>query len=148
MRMPRLDKHAGFISQPDPRLNEASAAKWGASFLTDHEFRMLLTAYFVWDHQGWAVFDSDDFCGALTGASSELSSRLLVLAVLTQAAVREPKLITFRHFTANKRLRGSTCTSMPNCLLNNTMLGLRPYNCGKQVSAVEMTALLPHVQQQ
>lgn len=147
MQMPSLDKGANFTSKPDPRLNGARAADWGASFLTDHEFRMILTAYFVWDHQGWAVFDIDDFCGALTGASSELSSRLLVMAVVTHAAVREAKLITLRCSTANKCPRESTCTSMPDCLKNNTMLGPRPYACGKQASAVEMTALLPHVQQ-
>lgn len=47
----------------------------------------MLTAYFVWDHPSWGVFDTDDFCDALAGQPSELSSKLLVYAVVEWAAV-------------------------------------------------------------
>lgn len=73
--------------KPDPRLDRVKAADWNIKFLTDEELRNVLTAYFVWDHPLWGAFDTDDFCDALAGKPSELSSKLLVYAVVAWATV-------------------------------------------------------------
>ncbi|KAM0714083.1 hypothetical protein Q7P37_011047 [Cladosporium fusiforme] len=70
----------------DPRLDRVKAADWGVTYVTDGQFRKIFTAYFTWDQPLWNVFDADEFCKALEGEPSELSSRLLVLAMFAYAA--------------------------------------------------------------
>lgn len=89
--MPTLTKtQMPFTLHSDPRLDRVKPADWGITFLSDDQFKLIITAYLAWDHPFWAFFDADDFCEALVGKPSELSSRLLVLAVLAYASVSKP----------------------------------------------------------
>jgi hypothetical protein len=86
--MPTLKKERmHFTLQSDPRLDRIKPADWGIMFLSEDQFKLIVTAYLAWDHPFWAFFDADDFCEALAGKPSELSSQLLVVAVLAYASV-------------------------------------------------------------
>lgn len=78
-------KHA--IARTDSRLQNATTERWGITFISDDDFRKVMTSYIVWDHPCWGVFDVDEFCKALSGKPSELASKLLVFAVLSWALV-------------------------------------------------------------
>jgi hypothetical protein len=75
------------VAQSDSRLDKATTERWGITFMSDDDFRKVLTSYIVWDHPCWGVFDINEFCKALSGEPSELASKLLVFAVLTYALV-------------------------------------------------------------
>ena len=88
IRVPALTQNKmHFTLHSDPRLDRIKLADWDITFLSDDQFKLIITAYLAWDHPFWAFFDADDFCEALIGKPSELSSRLLVLAVLAYASV-------------------------------------------------------------
>ena len=72
----------------DPRLDNATTKRWGITFISDDTFRKVLTSYIVWDQPCWEIFDVDDFCEAVSGKTSELASKLLVMAVLAYGLVR------------------------------------------------------------
>ncbi|KAM0717551.1 hypothetical protein Q7P37_007403 [Cladosporium fusiforme] len=97
------------VSKSDPRLDRVKTAHWGINFLNDADFRKIITSYLVWDHTAWGVFNTDDFCNALAGEPSDLSSRLLVFAVLTSAArlyvYFDPKLSMVQHKAWQETLR-------------------------------------------
>lgn len=71
----------------DPRLDRVKAANWGITYVSDEDFRKIFTAYLIWDQPLWNVFDADEFCTALEGRPSELSSSLLVMVMFAYAAV-------------------------------------------------------------
>jgi hypothetical protein len=75
------------VARSDSRLDDAKTKVWGIKFISDDDFRKVLTSYIIWDHPCWGVFDVNEFCEALSGKPSELSSRLLVFAVLAHALV-------------------------------------------------------------
>jgi hypothetical protein len=75
------------VARSDSRLDDAKTEVWGIKFISDDDFRKVLTSYIIWDHPCWGVFDVNEFCEALSGKPSELSSRLLVFAVLAYALV-------------------------------------------------------------
>lgn len=86
-------EHPRPAPKSDSRLDNVKASDWGISFVSDNDFRLILTAYFAWDYPSWGVFDVDDFCDALQGKPSELSSKLLVMAVFALAAVSVARMI-------------------------------------------------------
>jgi len=75
------------VVQSDSRLEKATTEMWGIAFISDDNFRKVLTSYIVWDHPCWGVFDINEFCRALSGKPSELSSKLLIFSVLAYALV-------------------------------------------------------------
>ena len=76
------------VANSDPRLDDATTERWGITFISDDTFRKVLTSYIVWDQPCWEIFDIDDFCEAVSGKTSELASKLLVMAVLAYGLVR------------------------------------------------------------
>jgi hypothetical protein len=76
------------VARSDPRLDNATTERWGITFISDDTFRKVLTSYIVWDQPCWEIFDIDDFCEAVSGKTSELASKLLVMAVLAYGLVR------------------------------------------------------------
>lgn len=75
------------VARSDPRLNNATTERWGITFISDDNFRKVMTSYIVWEHPCFEIFDISDFCKALSGETSELASKLLVMAVLAFALV-------------------------------------------------------------
>jgi hypothetical protein len=84
------------VAQSDSRLDEATTERWGITFISDNDFRKVLTSYVVWDHPCWGVFDINEFCKAVSGEPSELASKLLVFAVLAYALVSSSLWKVFR----------------------------------------------------
>ena len=76
------------VANSDPRLDDATTERWGITFISDDTFRKVLTSYIVWDQPCWEIFDVDDFCEAVSGKTSALASKLLVMAVLAYGLVR------------------------------------------------------------
>jgi len=76
------------VARSDPRLDNATTERWGITFISDDTFRKVLTSYIVWDQPCWEIFDIDDFCEAVSGKTSELASKLLVMVVLAYGLVR------------------------------------------------------------
>jgi hypothetical protein len=75
------------VARSDSRLDSATTERWGITFISDDDYRKVLTSYLVWDHPCWGVFDINEFCKAVSGQPSELASKLLVFAVLAYALV-------------------------------------------------------------
>lgn len=75
------------VAKSDSRLDNATTERWDIDFISDNDFRKVMTSYIVWDHPCWGVFDINEFCIALCGKPSELASRLLVVTVLAYALV-------------------------------------------------------------
>lgn len=101
------------VSKSDPRLDRVKTADWGITFLNDADFRKIITSYLVWEHPVWGLFNTDDFCNALAGEESDLSSKLLVYAVLAVAAV----CLVIKRISgniANGVSRGPMYISIPN----------------------------------
>jgi hypothetical protein len=80
-----VSKHP--VARSDSRLDGAATRRWGITFISDDNFRKVLTSYIVWDHPCWGVFDINEFCKAVSGEQSELASKMLVFAVLAYALV-------------------------------------------------------------
>ena len=99
------------VARSDPWLDNATTERWGITFISDDILRKVMTCYIVWDHTGWAVFDIDDFCRMLSGDPSELSSRLLVMAVLAHALVCTfARQSTLCFIVLTFQFRGYMCT--------------------------------------
>jgi hypothetical protein len=75
------------VARSDSRLDGATTRRWGITFISDDNFRKVLTSYIVWDHPCWGTFDINEFCKAVSGEPSELASKMLVFAVLAYALV-------------------------------------------------------------
>jgi len=86
-KRPAIDVSRRPVARGDPRLDHATAERWGITFISDDIFRKIITSYLTWDHPCWEVFDIDEFCEALSGKPSELVSRLLVMVVVAYALV-------------------------------------------------------------
>lgn len=86
-KRPTIEGSKHPVAKSDHRLENATTERWGVTYISDNDFRKVMTSYLVWDHPCWAAFDDDDFCKALSGGTSELASKLLVTAVLAFALV-------------------------------------------------------------
>jgi hypothetical protein len=86
-KRPMIGASKHLAARSDSRLDEATTERWSITFISDDNFRKVLTSYIVWDHPCWGVFDVNEFCKALSGKPSELASKVLVFAVLAYALV-------------------------------------------------------------
>lgn len=70
------------------RLQCVKASDWGITYIGDHDFRMILSHFFVWDFPILHWFDEDDFLEGIAYKTSEITSPLTLNAVLAWGAVR------------------------------------------------------------
>lgn len=131
-RRPTIESSKHPVARSDPRLDNATTERWGITVISDDVFRKVMTSYLVWDHPCWPVFDVDEFCEALSGKDSDLSSKLLVMVALAHALVCASALDTLLD-SANLMTREFMCTLIPEWHTTTASYAMRQNVYGKKV---------------